>query len=214
MCIDPDRLFGRHLAILGNTGSGKSCSVAGLIRWSLETAQRARGDAPNARFIILDPNGEYSRAFADENPPAKARIFKVDPTAASGEFLLQVPLWFWNSAEWSSFTQASAKTQRPLLKRALREVKSGQLDAEETYEEEMKLRLRRSLSSMMISIQKELKAGTIKTEESRFGFRLRAIYDDLKDKEEAYPDYDLNGIAESLRMLWHQHTTNSKRTGN
>lgn len=33
--IDPDRLFGRHLAVLGNTGSGKSCTVAGLIRWSL-----------------------------------------------------------------------------------------------------------------------------------------------------------------------------------
>lgn len=31
--IDPDRLFGRHLAILGNTGSGKSCTVAGVIRW-------------------------------------------------------------------------------------------------------------------------------------------------------------------------------------
>ena len=27
VCIDPDRLFGRHLAVLGNTGSGKSCSV-------------------------------------------------------------------------------------------------------------------------------------------------------------------------------------------
>jgi uncharacterized protein len=33
--VDPDKLFGRHLAVLGNTGSGKSCSVAGLIRWSL-----------------------------------------------------------------------------------------------------------------------------------------------------------------------------------
>ena len=36
--IDPDRLFGRHLAILGNTGSGKSCTVAGVIRWSIEAA--------------------------------------------------------------------------------------------------------------------------------------------------------------------------------
>src|ERR1043166_4300955 len=40
--VDPDKLFGRHLAILGNTGSGKSCSVAGLIRWSLEAASEAR----------------------------------------------------------------------------------------------------------------------------------------------------------------------------
>lgn len=29
--VDPDRIFGRHLAVLGNTGSGKSCSVAGLL---------------------------------------------------------------------------------------------------------------------------------------------------------------------------------------
>ena len=36
--IAPDRLFGLHLAVLGNSGSGKSCSVAGLIRWSLESA--------------------------------------------------------------------------------------------------------------------------------------------------------------------------------
>ncbi len=42
--IDPDRLFGRHLAILGNTGSGKSCSVAGVIRWSIEAASKPLED--------------------------------------------------------------------------------------------------------------------------------------------------------------------------
>jgi uncharacterized protein len=118
VCIDPDRLFGRHLAVLGNTGSGKSCSVAGLIRWSLEQAQTKRGASPNARFIVLDPNGEYSRAFADSKPPLKARIYKVRPEG--GELALQVPLWFWNSAEWSSFTNATARTQRPILQKALR----------------------------------------------------------------------------------------------
>ena len=62
--VDPNRLFGRHLAVLGNTGSGKSCSVAGLIRWSLEQAQEAREEGrANARFIVLDPNGEYSRCL-------------------------------------------------------------------------------------------------------------------------------------------------------
>ena len=42
--VDPDKLFGRHLAVLGNTGAGKSCSVAGLIRWSLDAARTARGN--------------------------------------------------------------------------------------------------------------------------------------------------------------------------
>src|SRR5690606_35069155 len=76
VCIDPDRLFGRHLAVLGNTGSGKSCSVAGLIRWSLEAARKASAADrdPNARFIILDPNGEYSNTFRDID---KVRVFAV-----------------------------------------------------------------------------------------------------------------------------------------
>ena len=77
--VDPDKLFGRHLAVLGNTGSGKSCTVAGLIRWSMEAAEKSiqdsgKTDGPNARFIVLDPNGEYARAFADL--PERVRIFK------------------------------------------------------------------------------------------------------------------------------------------
>ena len=150
--IDPDRLFGRHLAVLGNTGSGKSCSVAGLIRWSLEAARSKRQDEgnPNARFIVLDPNGEYTRAFSGTGTDVKARIFKVNPE--DGVHPLKVPLWFWNSAEWSSFTQASAKTQRPLLRRALREVKAisiiGRFGVKEPTEEEQKLTLRRYLSSL------------------------------------------------------------------
>lgn len=126
--VDPNRLFGRHLAVLGNTGSGKSCSVAGLIRWSIEEAQRACSRQPNARFIVLDPNGEYSRAF-NESDGIEARTFKVDPEDhAPNEYALQVPLWFWDSAEWCSFTQASTKTQRPVLLQALSFVRDGHVE--------------------------------------------------------------------------------------
>lgn len=122
--IDPDRLFGRHLAVLGNTGSGKSCTVAGLIRWSMEAARQASAADrdPNARFIILDPNGEYANTFRDMD---KVRVFAVDPGEDSDIRQLQVPLWFWNSAEWSAFTQASARAQRPTLIQALRSVRDG-----------------------------------------------------------------------------------------
>ncbi len=208
--IDPDRLFGRHLAVLGNTGSGKSCSVAGLIRWSLEAAQsKSRGNAsPNARFIVLDPNGEYSRAFASKGSGLEARIFKVTPEA--GERALQVPLWYWNSAEWSSFTQASAKTQRPLLKRALREVKAGRIGETEPTQEEQKLDLRRYLSSTLISIQRDLRAGVIKTDESRFGFRLKAIRDDLEQKKSRFIGHHLreigDAIQEALDKTFHSFT--------
>ncbi len=123
--IDPDRLFGRHLAVLGNTGSGKSCSVAGLIRWSLESAeqQKENKDASvNSRFIVLDPNGEYSKAFSDKQ---EANIYTVNVGDDDGKKQLQVPLWFWNTDEWCGFTKASPKTHRTTIVHTLKSVRSG-----------------------------------------------------------------------------------------
>src|SRR5690554_3999127 len=148
--VDPDRLFGRHLAVLGNTGSGKSCSVAGLIRWSMEEARKARGGAdPNARFIVLDPNGEYANTFRD-----MSKVYAVEPS--EGVEQLQVPLWFWNSAEWSAFTQASAKAQRPTLVQALRSVRDGVFAAAVTPSHEM----RRYLRTLVSIIQIERNSGS------------------------------------------------------
>lgn len=125
--VDPDRLFGRHLAILGNTGSGKSCSVAGVIRWSIESAKRAMGTTcrTNSRFIILDPNGEYSQAFKDMD---NVNLFAVVENKEKNIKQLQVPIWFWNSAEWCAFTQASSRAQRPTLIQALRTVRDSCFD--------------------------------------------------------------------------------------
>lgn len=180
VCVDPDRLFGRHLAVLGNTGSGKSCSVAGMIRWSLEAAKAiTEKDKVNAHFIILDPNGEYQSAFGNSGDLLKARVFKVEPEGID-EAPLHVPLWFWNSAEWSSFTQASGKTQRPLLRRALRDIKTGRTGLAGEPEEEMKLRLRMYLISNLISIRKALSSGSIRSQAGNFGTRLTVIKDDLE----------------------------------
>ena len=144
--IDPDRLFGRHLAVLGNTGSGKSCSLAGLIRWSMDEACKD-GSKPNARFIILDPNGEYTNTFKGMGD---VRIFAVEPS--EGIEQLQVPLWLWNSAEWCAFTQASTKTQRPTLVQALRTVRDGATEASLTHSQEMRRFLR-----TLVSILRQLK---------------------------------------------------------
>jgi hypothetical protein len=150
--VDPDRLFGRHLAVLGSTGSGKSCSVAGLIRWSMNEAKKKRGDGsdPNARFIVLDPNGEYTNTFQDMQ---KVRVFAVEPSDDIKQ--LQVPLWFWNSVEWSAFTQASAKTQRPTLIQALRSVRDGAIGTAVTPSHDM----RRFLRTLVGAIQVERSAG-------------------------------------------------------
>ncbi|RMD89792.1 MAG: DUF87 domain-containing protein [Calditrichaeota bacterium] len=164
--VDPDKLFGRHIAVLGNTGSGKSCSVAGLIRWSLNSAQNhitktkekvedkddIKIEAPNARFIILDPNGEYSDVFDDFS----VRKFRVSLGKDNEDFQqLRVPAWMWNSYEWNSITQASGRTQRPLLRRALRELRGGDYETETNAELEAK----RFLTSILISLKNKLISG-------------------------------------------------------
>ena len=115
--VDPDRLFGRHVAVLGNTGSGKSCSVAGLIRWSFEAAPNGNS---NVRFIVLDPNGEYSKTFEDLS------VKKYTVSSGNFEEQLKIPLWLFNSSEWCTLAKASDKTQKPTIVQALRTVRQGE----------------------------------------------------------------------------------------
>ena len=89
VCLDPSNLFGRHFAILGQTGSGKSWTVAALV-------QRAVTVMPRAHIIILDLHGEYCwkredgtrhYAFAD------AIVRHVDARE------LEIPYWLMTYAE-------------------------------------------------------------------------------------------------------------------
>ena len=118
--VDPDRLFGRHLAVLGNTGSGKSCTVAGLIRWSLEAAQKEiknKQNKPNARFILLDPNGEYAQAFSNDKS-IKVRLFQVSEDNKNKGRKLQLHFCFLNSYECCCFTKlVRGRTDRFFSKR-------------------------------------------------------------------------------------------------
>ncbi len=138
IAVDPDKLFGRHLAVLGNTGSGKSCTLAALVRSAVESSQKSikkpeipagaeeaqsgQGN-PNARFIILDPNGEYSKCFKDLG--AGCRVFQVPPLTNTDAAEFTLPAWMWNSSEWAAVAQAAPKVQKPILQTALRDLKSG-----------------------------------------------------------------------------------------
>lgn len=194
VCVDPDRLFGRHLAVLGNTGSGKSCTVAGLIQWSLKEACTKTKDQPNARFIILDPNGEYSRVFKDQG-----RIFTVN----SKDNPLQVPLWFWNSYEWSSFTQASAKAQAPLLKRALRAMRNEEFE----LVDDIRIEVKRFLGIILQSIISSKNSGEpFKPFPNIRNFTERlAGWKNSIDNYIERVDEDINSISIALQKAYNNH---------
>lgn len=212
--IDPDRLFGRHLAVLGNTGSGKSCSVAGLIRWSLDEAQNeiernGVQKACNARFIILDPNAEYIHAFHDMivNEKKTIRRYSVEPQ--DGSFQLFVPIWMWNSAEWDALSQASEKTQKPLLKRALAEVKMNNTDNAEEID------LHARLSVVASKLNRSLQDGE-SYEAWKMGTILEAFNIDLEKYRQEYTRFsdEIQQIeAKIAPLIVFPYKQNNKFTG-
>ncbi len=56
--VKTDELLGKHFAVLGTTGTGKSCTVALILRRILE-------DNPLAHILLLDVHREYAAAFKD-----------------------------------------------------------------------------------------------------------------------------------------------------
>lgn len=112
-----DEFFGGHSAVLGNTGSGKSCTVASILQsiFSKPNAYQATG----ATFVLLDVNGEYRDALEalDKNDSISVRHVVVDGTDDDDKF--QLPHWFLDASEWELLLQASEKTQMPVLRTAL-----------------------------------------------------------------------------------------------
>ncbi|MCX7979182.1 MAG: ATP-binding protein, partial [Bdellovibrionaceae bacterium] len=117
--IDPDAFFGKHAAVLGSTGSGKSCTIASLIQSIHEIEEVKR-----TTFIIFDINGEYAEAFEKNgsgNKMPKPLLLSCNPDA--GKDRLLIPYWFMNSDDFVQLFQAAPGAQRPALLDALRELR-------------------------------------------------------------------------------------------
>lgn len=112
-----DDFFGGHGAVLGNTGSGKSCTVASLLQALFEKPDEhhARG----ATFVVFDVNGEYRPALEGikANGGLGCDTLVLDGTADPERFRL--PHWFLDQSEWELLLQASERTQVPILRLAL-----------------------------------------------------------------------------------------------
>ena len=113
-----DDFFGGHSAVLGNTGSGKSCTIASVLQSLFEKADEhlARG----ATFVIFDVNGEYEQALAQLNNGDKGiGVSQVVLDGSDSKDRFQLPHWFLEQQEWELLLQASERTQIPVLRTAL-----------------------------------------------------------------------------------------------
>lgn len=120
--INPDKFFGKHAAILGNTGSGKSCTFASIIQSMFDFEYNGK-KLQNAHVIIFDTNGEYKSAFQGTSENPYKNIKEVNPFHIDKNGM-KVPFWFMNFADFDYLFEPSELTQAPVLKTAIGYAKS------------------------------------------------------------------------------------------
>lgn len=121
--ICPDQFFVKHAAILGNTGSGKSCTFASIIRNLFKYDYNGK-KLENAHFVIFDTNGEYKDAFLPEKLSSfgleiQKELELINAYYYGGDEKVQVPYWFMNWEDVKHLFNPSEGTQAPVLNRAV-----------------------------------------------------------------------------------------------
>lgn len=114
-----DGLFNSHIAIFGNTGSGKSNTLASLYQ-ELVKALASRNNAQyqaNARFLLFDFNGEYTKASCIS---ADKHVYSLSTRGDAGDKIPMDAKGLLDVEVLSILADATEKTQKPFLSRALR----------------------------------------------------------------------------------------------
>lgn len=123
--INVQDLLCSHIGIFGNTGSGKSNTLAKLYR---EVIEKYKGNASflnNAKFVIIDFNGEYSRVFDNANVYRLSTRSRKSRTGNSS-YTDKYPILTEDVTEsefWSIILEATDKTQKPFVDRCIKRFK-------------------------------------------------------------------------------------------
>lgn len=110
----PEQLFGRHCAVIGSTGGGKSWTLAKL----LEESSRFR-----SKIILFDATGE----FFTLSHGVRHIYIGNDPEPAEGSKAVSVPYYHLRESDLCSIFQPTGASQGPKLRAAMRSLKLARL---------------------------------------------------------------------------------------
>lgn len=115
--ISINKLFSSHIGIFGNTGSGKSYTLANLYKSLFDKIGENRKFKQNAKFLLFDFNGEYSKDGVIINGKKTYRLSTKVPEG--GEKIPLAKNDLLNPELFYILASATEKTQQPFIKRTL-----------------------------------------------------------------------------------------------
>lgn len=130
ICPNINSLFSNHLAIFGNSGSGKSCGVSRIIQ---NIFGNPKMTTYNANMFFFDAYGEYKNAFGSLNkinPNYNYKFITTNPTEPT-DYLLKIPVNLLTLDDVALLLQASTHSQLPILERSIKYAKIFASDSEE-----------------------------------------------------------------------------------
>lgn len=110
--VAPESLFGRHCAILGATGGGKSWTVARII----EQAAKHK-----SKILLIDPTGEYHRISGDH--VTHVHVNKDEVAKARGSIEVALPHKHLTEEDFFALFTPSPQNQQPRLRSAIKSLK-------------------------------------------------------------------------------------------
>ena len=130
ICPNINDLFSNHLAIFGNSGSGKSCGVSRIIQNIFSNPKTV---TYNANMFFFDAYGEYKNAFGSLNkinPSYNYKFITTNPTEPT-DYLLKIPVNLLTLDDIALLLQANSHSQLPILERSIKYAKIFSSEGEE-----------------------------------------------------------------------------------
>lgn len=152
--VGVNSLFASHIGIFGNTGSGKSYTLAKIYRELFELYKTQSKFRENAKFFLIDFNGEY--AGEADNPDIITdhqykKVYRLSTRTEGDKFPISKEV-LGDPSFWMLFLEATEKTQAPFLSRALEGGFSRRLFNNLTEGETIDSRLRDKIMVMVADI--------------------------------------------------------------
>lgn len=114
--LSVQQLFASHIGIFGNTGSGKSNTLAKLYSELFDIYCDNVNFNKNSKFLLIDFNGEYGTSITNKK---NKKIYKLSTREEKDKYPLNKEYLF-ELEFWSIITEATEKTQRPFLKACIK----------------------------------------------------------------------------------------------
>lgn len=112
--------FSNHFSILGNSGSGKSYTVAGILQ---RVFNMSKTPPVGAHFFLFDAYGEYTEAFSNIHQINHALNYKVYTTntkESKNDTILRIPIWLLDVDDLALLLDATTPNQLPIIEKTLK----------------------------------------------------------------------------------------------